>query len=134
MRIQELKVKVKSLAAEASIIRIEERKAKRSLRWANRQEPKDQQQAYAAWIARNSLNGHRRGPLRSEQRHSLLAYGFLRGRKYLTLEHRCRDGNEPDWDRVKQLVGRFGGDKAGIRFDNELKAWREPSTSDSPTH
>jgi hypothetical protein len=61
-----LKVKIKSLAEEARIIRKEEFKSKGQLQFG--------------------LYLHRIGKVRSEARHTQLAYGFLRGRKYSQLE------------------------------------------------
>jgi len=101
MRTDHLRVKIKSLSAEAGIIRHEERRAGTPER-------------------RSSLAEHRRGIVRREARHSLLAYSFLRGRPYRSTEPVVRDGNEPDWSRVLDMANRFGGG----RFDNELKAWR----------
>jgi len=65
-----LKVKIKSLAAEARIIRHEEAKARK---WKNT-------------ALRVGLAGHRRGIVRSAARHTHLAYGFLRGRPYKAME------------------------------------------------
>ena len=35
-------------------------------------------------------------------RHLLIAYGLLRGRPYECIEH-PRQGNEPDWDLVREI-------------------------------
>lgn len=102
MRLDHLKVKIKSLAAEASIIRFEERRSRDSHK-------------------RMKLAEHRRGIVRREARHSLLAYGFLRGRAYASMEPTCH--TPPSWEAVKRIVNSFGGYKASERFDNELKAW-----------
>jgi hypothetical protein len=80
-----LKVKIKSLAAEAKIIRQEERKSGGRLR--------------------NGLHEHRVGIVRSEARHSLLAYGFLRGRDYSRLE---KNSSQPNMERVRSLIEKFG--------------------------
>jgi hypothetical protein len=80
-----LKVKIKSLAAEAKIIRTEERKNKK---------------------ARQGLAEHRRTVVRNEARHSLLAYGFLRGKTYHQLETKCHQ--EPNWDKVGRMVEKYG--------------------------
>ena len=80
-----LKVKVKSLAAEARIIRTEERRNK---------------------YFRSGLAEHRRTVVRREARHTLLAYGFLRGRKYQQIENNAQ--NPPDWARVKKMVAKYG--------------------------
>lgn len=101
-RTAHLKVKIKSLAAEARIIRHEERKYR--------------------GLERRALQDHRRGVVRYEARHSQLAYAFIRGRPYSAVEAKCHEA--PDWDKVRSIVTRFSdGDKAGVRFDNEWKAW-----------
>ena len=87
-------MKVKSLAAEARIIRLEERKA------LGRRVPD------AAVYA--SLRTHRVCAVRREQRSSLLAYGFLRGRPYAAIETPAAT-NPPDWARVKKIASRFNG-------------------------
>jgi len=89
-KIVALRVKIKSLAEEAGLIRLEERRAKR--RGSSR--------------LLHSLQEHRRGVVRAEARASLLAYGFLRGRPYWAVE--ATRGSEPDWDYVGKLVRKFG--------------------------
>jgi len=97
-----LKVKVKSLAAEARIIRHEEAKARK---WKNT-------------TLRVSLAGHRRGIVRSAARHTHLAYGFLRGRPYRTMEAKC--AIKPDWKRVQTMVEKYGAD-----YDHGNESWQD---------
>lgn len=93
-RVKLLKVKIKSLAAEARIIRLEERRAGKSN------------------TLREQLYRHRTVDVRREQRASLLAYAFLRGRPLAAVEP--RRGAEWEWQaaarwkRVEELVKRFG--------------------------
>jgi hypothetical protein len=82
-----LKVKIKSLAAEAKIIRVEERRADDA-------------------TTRCRLAEHRRVDVRRAARHALLAYGFLRHTAYREME-RVRH-TEPDWAEVARLVKRYG--------------------------
>src|SRR5436190_16454468 len=84
-----LKLKLKSLAAESRIIRAEERRpnASRALLYPE-------------------LRLHRTGTVRSEARHTLLAYGFLRGRSYRQIE--AKAGSAPNWTRVEAMVKRYG--------------------------
>ncbi len=119
LRTEHLKVKVKSLAAEARIIRHATHKAKRRVRWMK--EHGDEAEHLEAEEVRDTLIRHRCVEVRSEARHSLLAYGFLRGTQYQVMERTCHQG--PDWERVARLVGSFGGKGTKTRFDNELKAW-----------
>lgn len=80
-----LKVKIKSLAEEAKIIRKEE--------------------------ARNpefrlGLAEHRKGIVRNEARHTLLAYAFLRGKDYKQVEPKCHE--KPEWSRVESMIIKYG--------------------------
>ena len=93
-----LKIKIKSLAAEARIIKAEERK------WRY------------PHPMRESLRRHRRKEVRAEARHSLIAYGFLRGRRYAQVEQpneawagHKRGSGPPNWNRVRDLVAKYGG-------------------------
>ena len=97
----ELKIKIKSLAAETKIIKHEESKLHGE--------------------ARQSLQHHRKTVVRHEARHSLLAYGYMRGRPYRSIEMKCHE--DPNWQKVQKMVERFGGGKC----DNEIAAWREAS-------
>lgn len=92
-----LKVKIKSLAAEARIIRHEERKSRGQLR--------------------NDLAAHRKGIVRREARHTQLAYGYLRNRPYRKLEQTCH--RHPDWSSVERMVKRYG------TLKQPLKEWAE---------
>lgn len=83
-----LKVKLKSLAAEARIIRTEE------LRTRDNE-------------LREDLYLHRIHKVRSEARATHLAYGYLRGRTYAQLEASCE--TPPDWANVKRMVRQYGG-------------------------
>lgn len=95
----ELKVKVLSLGAESKIIRREElRHTKRPL-------------------TQSRLRGHRALVVRPEARHSLLAYGFLRGRPYKSIEHICT--KEPDWERVYCIAKRFKFYGAGVLYSDQ---------------
>ena len=86
-----LKVKVKNLAAEAVIIRKEEAK----------RHGKDNSYERAA------LRNHRVQVVRKEQRHTLLAYGFLRGRRVDQIESPTTR-SVIDWKKVKSMVNRYG--------------------------
>jgi len=87
-----LKIKIKSLAAEAGIIRKEAEKLK--------------------GMARHSLNEHRKGIVRHEARHALLAYGLLRGRPYEAVEKKCHE--PPDWKKVSNDARRFGASETDV--------------------
>lgn len=104
----ELKVKIKSLAAEAAIIRLEERRA---LGRKNRID--------GLYF---SLNRHRRFLLRYEARSSQLAYAFLRGRPYRTTESSVL--KTPMWPDVKRIAAKFSNmSSSSPELAKELDDW-----------
>lgn len=103
-----LKIKIKSLAAEAGIIRHEER------RW--RKAPTNTGTPHPLYFG---LRQHRVFTVRREARSSQLAYGFMRGRPYKSMEPACR--RPPDWANIKKIAARFSDEKTMEGFD----AWRK---------
>lgn len=87
-----LKIKLKSLAAEARIIKTEERKM-RGPRWGSS-------------YKRSLLQRHRLDVIRPEARCTHLAYGYLRGRTIDQIESCAKTA--PDWDRVYVMVKKYG--------------------------
>lgn len=87
LQLRQLKVKIKSLAAEARIIRLEEARSKNP-------------------FERMRLSSHRTDDVRREARAAQLAYGFLRGREYNQIE--SPNSSNVDWGRVQKLVEKFG--------------------------
>ena len=116
MSVAYLKVKIKSLAAEQAIIRHEEHKYLASSRWCAKQTPPaaDGPAARHVWagLQAHSLN------LRFEIRAALLAYAYLRGKPYSSVEPTpcwrrapfCRVG--PNWGRIAELVIKYGPARA----------------------
>lgn len=86
----ELKIKLKSLAAEARIIRQDETKAYKS----------------GDYDTGNSLHNHRVQGVRWEARATLLAYQYLRGVPYIVCERNAR--TEPNWDKVWRMAKKYG--------------------------
>jgi len=107
-----LKVKIKSLAAEARVIRLEERRCGRDD------------------AARCSLHEHRVGIVRNEQRLSLLAYAFLRGRPLSAVE--AKSFAPPDWTRVGKLVEKFGTTEGRSMREAQAAAFKEWMASPPP--
>ena len=104
-------MKVKSLAAEARIIRHEEKRQRGSLR--------------------GSLHAHRTEDVRQEQRASLLAYAMIRGRPYAQAEQTKR---LPPKRRIIQLVRTFGFREFGPKpteqeAANLVQSWMRPDPS-----
>jgi len=93
-----LKIKIKSLAAEAVIIRQEERKT--------------------SGDTRTSLHLHRTFDVRREARASLLAYAFLRS-KPLDIVERPKS-RKVNWPDVHRIAKRFDN---GTYTADALKAW-----------
>ena len=95
----ELKIKIKSLADEARTIRKEENKL-----------PGPQ---------RGSLRDHRVGVVRREARHSLLAYGYLRGVPYRAME--ATTHTDPEWKSVERMIKKYGPPN----HETSLDDWRK---------
>lgn len=81
-----LRVKSKSLAEEARIIRKEEARTHGPMR--------------------NRLQQHRRGIVRLEARATGLAYGFIKGYAWEKMEP--KSSTLPDWARVRQMLKKYG--------------------------
>lgn len=137
MSILHLRIKIKSLAAEARIIRHDELKYKNrwrrnalSLREAEVSQDRDRADLIQSGIVRDrdafgSLRNHRTGDVRHEARSALLALGYLRGRPYESIESKAFE--KPDTRRIAELVVKFGPITLLSRTDVEekIKAWIE---------
>lgn len=84
-----LKVKLKTLAEEAKIIRMEEARQKDI--------------SFPAFVG---LTNHRKKDLRPEARSSMLAYILISGKPYEAAEPKAY--TEPDWTRIRTLARKFG--------------------------
>lgn len=93
----ELKIKSMSLAAEARIIRRWENRLKKAKRHHPELESK-------FW----SLRGHRIYDVGGEARATYLAYGFLKGKAYKTME--AKRYSNPNWERIHQMAHKYGKD------------------------
>jgi hypothetical protein len=124
MRIRHLKIKIKSLAAEARIIRAEEQKLKRRIKRSKKLrrilrkggtlkgKPLTPERAEELGFEVHMLKVHRKSDVREEARHSLLAYGYMREIPYKQIEQRCED--PPNESKISQMVARFGGEHKGV--------------------
>lgn len=81
-----LRVKVKSLAAEARIIRHETARASKDIR--------------------SDLSHHRRTVVRTAARNTLIAYAFVRGQAYRDVEPKA--DTQPNWKEVERMVKQYG--------------------------
>jgi hypothetical protein len=107
----ELKIKGYTLAQEARIIK----RYEKSLLRASRRHPE-----LAA--KRESLRCHNYLVVRPEARATYLAYGFIRGLSYKTIEPlRYTD---PLWDRVEAMVKKYGSGDSRILLQ-QYAAWKD---------
>ena len=131
----ELKIKLKSLAAEARIIRQEEIRCRRRIRHLVTVPTAPQPRPWHAAL-RYRLYEHRTAVLRPEARYSQLAYAFLRGRPYRSTESRVRPGNEPSPDRVANIAHRFasmGREIDGLGTLAKVEQWLASEPAAAPS-
>jgi hypothetical protein len=117
INLTKLKVKAKSLAAEARIIRKEEYKKLRHLKVCQ-YEHQDYDKGWWRWhretqdanIAFWTLQNHRRGIVRAEARATNIARAFLRGVPYDRVEPNARDTVEQSvaMSRAKDIIAKYG--------------------------
>lgn len=86
----QLKIKSKHLGLEAKVIKFEEAKLKKQLRWhAVRQQPETK-----LLYQLNSITNHRKHEVRNENRATFLARAFIEGKPYKTIETSRHAANE----------------------------------------
>lgn len=85
----ELKIKAKHLALEPNIIRVEEKKLKKQIRY-NKNKGGDTAELIKTL---ESLSLHRRWNVRNEARATYLARAYLTGKAYKSVEIKCNDYN-----------------------------------------
>lgn len=101
-RLIHLRIKVKSLVAEAQIIRQEANKTNGWVKWG--------------------LKQHNKDIVRRHTRHNLLAYGCLKGIPYKTMEKKCE--TSPNFKKVQEIARRFGGTSEEVTaWIEEAKVW-----------
>jgi hypothetical protein len=118
-----LKIKIKSLVAEAGIIRVQEQRQLGFAAKCKNEEYRDQHETSA-----RRLKGHRKGVVRNEMRQSLLAYGFLNAKPYKCMEATCRSNNKPNWDTIEKMAIRFGHDQRQVK--QRFAEWKEEATKE----
>jgi NCAIR mutase (PurE)-related protein len=115
-----LKTKIMSLAAEARIIRNLENRCERSARKAAQQNKLELVNRYRYQAL--GLSNHRKKDVRQESRSALIAYGFLRGKKYEQIENKTHC--VPDWKRIEQIVTKYAEDDRRI-IAQEFAEWKD---------
>ena len=123
-----LKVKIKSLAEEARIIKKEEARAKLRCR-SNFVRKSGQSSHYSS--LRQGLYEHRILVVRRAARETQLVYGFLRGRKYKQLEPKCHTPLEfcISEGNMKNMLTKYGNVKRQ-GWSTEAKAQYESDLAD----
>lgn len=107
----ELKIKSKHLSEEAKIIRFEENKLLRQVRYLRDvQREEEANSVHSKW---NSLNTHRRQDVRVENRATFLARAFLAGKPYYFIEQTRSPEMEYDFQsrvipRLVAMVNKYG--------------------------
>lgn len=145
----ELKIKQKSLAAEARIIRDEEERLsdaaylnlmltpQRASKIADPDEMekylKRAEQGRQRLLSRkNRIAAHRRNDLRHESRLTHLARGFIKGLPYEAMEGLVRPNNhlnEFAWDRIEKMVRKYGA-YGDIRvYMQKFEEWEQSAKS-----
>ena len=84
----ELKIKAKHLALEPAIIRNEEKKLKKQIKWAKENNPD------ICYLLKNQLERlvyHRKWDVRNEARATNLTRAFLNGKPYFSIESKRRE-------------------------------------------
>lgn len=135
-----LKIKIKSLAAEATMIHREERRhnighrgrvrIRRQLAKATDLTPAQRVRLERRLAAPSEralkafwgLRWHRQYDVRSESRASHIAYGFLNGLPYSRVEANTK--SSPNWSRVEDLVKKYGEDDIRVRMQR-FAEWKE---------
>lgn len=134
-----LKIKICSLAAEAKIIKREERRwfkhiSSKAISDPNKMgEPIRIKHFYKKdHPLRMALRAHRIDDVRTECRSAHIAYGYLRGRCYKQIENKCYVA--PNWERIAELIRKYGGSQyvnveARKKLAEDLKLWSMGSIS-----
>lgn len=122
----ELKIKSKHLSVEAQIIRFEEKKLLRQIKWLK--EAQNPNRAAAAFSQWNSLNSHRRRDVRFENRATFLARAFLSNKPYIEVEAKRSDDKEYDFrqfviPRIVSMVNKYGTGNARSATAETIKKW-----------
>lgn len=116
-----LKIKIKSLAEEARIIRKEENKLKDKYR-SFKPEYTPATKLSDITNIRECLYAHRVVNVRTELRHANLAYAYLRGRAYRQIEPKAH--TVPSVSRLTKLILTFGPSmKDKVVLIKELNDW-----------
>lgn len=129
----ELKIKSKHLSVEAQIIRYEERKLKKQIRWCITEHKatgaNDNLMLHniIQFKQYSSLNHHRRWDVRNENRATFLARSYLAGKSYSSVEQKRKPENEYTFytyilPRVVAMVAKYGHAKLPLKIYDRTKS------------
>lgn len=104
----ELKIKSKHLGLEAKVIKFEEAKLKKQLKWHSVRHSPNQKLEWKL----NSITNHRKWDVRNENRATFLARAYIAGVAYNTVEANRKPENEYKFQiyvlpRVLAMVNRY---------------------------
>lgn len=130
-RATHLKIKIMTLTYESRLIRKEERKAlARGRYWKVMGHPEAGSQGNDPFLSGRmmeesyrtfeGLQEHRKGTVRHASRLNPLAYGFLKGQPYSSMESRCCAA--PDFKAIEKIARRFGAYEHKTRWADWLSA------------
>lgn len=115
----ELKIKSKHLSLEAGVIRFEETKLKKQIRWYC---DKHMPHSHVEWKLQ-SLTNHRKWDVRNENRATFLARTYIAGKPYKTVEQSVKDTSLLECyivPRVVAMVQRYHSRKTTTE---DIKNW-----------
>ena len=120
----ELKIKAKHLALEPNVIRTEERKLIKQIKWLNKRGED------ATWtiLKLESLSAHRRWNVRNESRATNLARAYLAGKPYSYAEKARKPENEIMFQlyivpRIIVMVSKYGTREQRKVTADVIRAW-----------
>ena len=119
-----MKIKIKHLGEESRIIKNEKAKWLRKAA-IGRQKAKEsgRENPAAPWMF-DAIHLHRVNVVRPEARDSNLAYGFIRGHSYATVEEKRY--TDPNWRNVLDIVKRFYNSRYGmnVHIEEKFAEWK----------
>lgn len=110
-----LKIKLKSLADEARIIRQQEHAASRNENWIMEKTGQGIRESL-----QTELHHHRIFVVRKAARDTHIAYGLIRGKTWQQMEPTAK--THPDWDAVEKMVKKYGPHGMEVVRPEPLKA------------
>ena len=126
----ELKIKSKHLALESKVIRFEEAKVKKQIKWLQKNKPvSNSTELYSAQLGLCSLSNHRKYVVGRENRATFLARAYLAGTPYKKVEIKRREDKHFDFNvyvlpRVLEMVKKYGNGEMRRTISLDiLKEW-----------